>query len=84
MTGKSSPCGWFEKARFGLFIHWGIFSLLGRGEQVLFRERLDSREYVTLASRFNPTKYDPDAWARAATDAGVWQAEKLDRMILRH
>ena len=44
---------WFGKARFGLFIHWGIYSLLGRGEQVLFREHLAPSEYRKLAQRFH-------------------------------
>ncbi|OGG53187.1 MAG: alpha-L-fucosidase [Candidatus Handelsmanbacteria bacterium RIFCSPLOWO2_12_FULL_64_10] len=62
---------WFSEARFGLFIHWGIYSLIGRGEQVLFREHLDQREYAKLARRFNPTRFDADAWAKCAKDAGM-------------
>ena len=62
---------WFDQARFGLFIHWGIYSVLGRGEQVLFRERLDPGEYARLAQRFNPQHFDADDWARRARDAGM-------------
>ena len=62
---------WFSDARFGMFIHWGLYSMVGRGEQVLFREHLKQSEYAKLADRFNPTRYDPDAWARAAKDAGM-------------
>ena len=62
---------WFREARFGLFIHWGIYSLLGRGEQVLFREHLDQSEYRRLAHRFNPRKFDPGEWAAIAKDAGM-------------
>lgn len=62
---------WFSEARFGLFVHWGLYSLIGRGEQVLFRERLDQREYAKLARRFNPKRFDADEWARCAKDAGM-------------
>ncbi len=71
MRGSPSPFDWFDKARFGLFVHWGVYSLLGRGEQVLFRERLNPAEYEQLASRFNPKKFDADGWARAARDGGM-------------
>ena len=36
---------WFPESRYGVFIHWGPYSVLGRGEQVLFREHLDPTEY---------------------------------------
>lgn len=62
---------WFDEARFGLFIHWGIYSLLGRGEQILFRERQTPSDYRKLADRFKPTKYDPDDWMRRANQAGM-------------
>ena len=62
---------WFNEARFGLFVHWGLYSLIGRGEQVLFREHLDQRAYAKLARRFNPTRFDADAWAKCAKDAGM-------------
>ena len=62
---------WFRKARFGLFIHWGIYSLLGRGEQVLFREHLDPGEYRKLAWRFKPSKFDARKWAAIAKEAGM-------------
>ncbi len=62
---------WFHKARFGLFIHWGLYSLLGRGEWAMFQERIPKEEYAKLANRFNPTKFDADAWARMAVNAGM-------------
>jgi len=67
----ADPWAWFDEARFGLFIHWGIYSVLGRGEQVLFRERLDAREYARLAQRFKPQHFDAEDWARQARDAGM-------------
>ena len=58
---------WFHEARFGMFIHWGLYSLLGRGEWVMLNERIPAREYAKLANRFNPTRFDADAWAGLAS-----------------
>lgn len=62
---------WFSEARFGLFIHWGPYAAYGRGEQVLFRERLDQGEYERAACEWNPTHYDPKHWADVAREAGM-------------
>ncbi|MBM4048503.1 MAG: alpha-L-fucosidase, partial [Planctomycetes bacterium] len=62
---------WFAEARFGMFIHFGPYAAYGRGEQVLFREHLDQREYVEAATRWNPRRFDAKAWARVAKDAGM-------------
>jgi len=62
---------WFHKARFGLFMHWGLYSLLGRGEWAMFCERIPRNEYAKLAGRFNPRKFDADAWAKLAVEAGM-------------
>ena len=62
---------WFHKARFGLFMHWGLYSLLGRGEWTMFCERIPRDEYAKLAGRFNPHKFDADAWAGLAVEAGM-------------
>ena len=62
---------WFPQARFGLFIHWGAYAAHGRGEQVLFREHLEQREYGEAACRWNPRQYDAAAWADVAARAGM-------------
>lgn len=62
---------WFHEARFGLFIHWGLYSLLGRGEWAMYQERIPKKEYARLAAEFNPRKYDPNAWAETAARAGM-------------
>ena len=62
---------WFNQARFGLFIHWGPYSVLGRGEQSLFREHLDQREYAQMACDWNPRRFDARAWATTAREAGM-------------
>ena len=43
---------WFHEARFGMFIHWGLYSLHGRGEWVMFNERIPAKQYARLARRF--------------------------------
>jgi alpha-L-fucosidase len=62
---------WFHDARFGMFIHWGLYSLLGRGEWAMYQERMPKDEYAKLAALFNPRKYDPNAWAEMAVRAGM-------------
>jgi len=73
MTHKqASPTGltWFQDARFGMFIHWGLYSLIGKQEWVMHTDRIPVPEYEKLAAQFNPTRFDADAWARTAADAG--------------
>jgi alpha-L-fucosidase len=61
---------WFEK-RFGLFIHWGIYSINGWHEQDQWRRRIPRAEYARLAQRWNPVKFDPNAWLDLAQTAGM-------------
>ncbi len=62
---------WFHEARFGLFIHWGPYSVLGQGEWVMFNQRIPLKEYARLARRFTAKKFDADAWAAMAVEAGM-------------
>jgi alpha-L-fucosidase len=62
---------WFHQARFGMFIHFGLYSLLERGEWVMFRERIRPDEYDRLADRFAPERFNPREWARTAVEAGM-------------
>lgn len=62
---------WFSRAKLGMFIHWGLYSLLGRGEWVMKRDGLPADEYAKLAERWNPDKNAADAWCKAARDAGM-------------
>ena len=62
---------WFRDARFGLFIHWGIYSVLGEGEWVMNNKKIPVAEYEKLAAKFNPTEYDPAEWVRLAKAAGM-------------
>jgi len=62
---------WFHEARFGIFVHWGLYSVLGRGEWVMNIEHIPADEYALLAKKFNPKKFDADAWAALAKRAGA-------------
>jgi alpha-L-fucosidase len=62
---------WFEDARFGMFIHWGLYSLIGRGEWVMNRERWEVGDYQKLAAKFTASKYEPKVWAQLAVNAGM-------------
>ena len=62
---------WWREARFGMFIHWGLYAIPGRGEWVQWNEQIPVTEYAKLANQFNPTNFDADAWAKLANDAGM-------------
>ncbi|MDR2376939.1 MAG: alpha-L-fucosidase [Treponema sp.] len=70
MDRKEALSQWREM-KFGLFIHWGIYSLLERGEWVMYGDRIPIADYEKVAARFNPVKYDPREWVRIAKDAGM-------------
>ena len=69
---KNERMKWWSEARFGMFIHWGLYSLLGRGEWVMLVERIPVSEYAKLADRFKPPKsFTPEIWVKLAKDAGM-------------
>src|SRR5512139_3576598 len=53
---------WFQDAKFGLFIHWGVYSVLGQGEWVMNNRKMPISEYEKLPAQFNPTEFDPAEW----------------------
>lgn len=61
----------FRQMRFGMFIHWGIYSLLGRGEWVMYHEKIPVQEYEKLMQQFNPVHYNPREWVALAKRAGM-------------
>jgi len=62
---------WFQDAKFGLFIHWGIYSELGDGEWVMETHHIPIRDYEKLAPQFYPVHYDPKSWVAVAKAAGM-------------
>jgi alpha-L-fucosidase len=73
MTSKQvSPEGLkaFQDARFGMFIHWGLYSIIAHGEWVMFHEKITVEEYEKLVPQFNPVKYNAAEWVSIAADAG--------------
>lgn len=80
---KAERMQWYEDARFGMFIHWGVYSQLDgeykgvkqkqpKGEWVMRYLKIPVEEYATeIASKFNPKHFDADKWAKSASDAGM-------------
>jgi len=61
----------FQDDKFGLFIHWGIYSVLGDGEWVMQNHRIPAARYEYVATQFDPVKFDAAAWVALAKAAGM-------------
>jgi alpha-L-fucosidase len=78
---RAQRMAWWREARFGMFIHWGLYALpAGRwqgrpvgsaGEWIQHTAGIPVREYETLAAEFNPVRFDADEWTRIAAEAGM-------------
>ncbi len=62
---------WFTEARFGMFIHWGLYAIPARGEWVRSVERISVEDYQPFFDEFDPQHCDMREWARAAKNAGM-------------
>src|SRR5689334_23055306 len=62
---------WFQNARFGMFIHWGVYSVLGDGEWVMNQRKIPISDYEKLPRAFNPVDFDPVEWVAIAKAAGM-------------
>jgi alpha-L-fucosidase len=62
---------WFQNARFGMFVHWGVYSQLGQGEWVMQNREIPVPTYEWLATTFNPVRFDARAWVSLAKEAGA-------------
>src|SRR3954468_6707651 len=72
---------WFRQAKFGLFIHWGLYAIpagewkgqpiAGIGEWIMNRAKIPVKEYEQLATQFNPVKFNAEEWVKMAEDAGM-------------
>jgi len=80
-TDHDRRIAWWREAKFGMFIHWGLYALPagewkgktypGIGEWIMFKARIPVEEYAGLAADFNPIRFDADAWVQLAVDAGM-------------
>jgi alpha-L-fucosidase len=90
---------WWHEARFGMFVHWGLYSQLGRHEWVMNRERIPIAEYERLADSWHPKERPAREWARLAKQAGMkymvmttkhhegfclWDTQQTDYNAVKH
>jgi alpha-L-fucosidase len=61
----------FQDAKLGLFVRWGPFASLGKGEWVMDNDKMPLADYEKLAAKFNPDQFNADAWVKAVKDAGA-------------
>ena len=80
-TSQEGRMQWWTDAKFGLFIHWGVYAVPAGvykdvqinniGEWIMNRGKIPVAEYREFAREFNPVKYDPEAWVKLAKEAGM-------------
>lgn len=80
-TPRNERMKWWRNARFGMFIHWGVYSvpagtyknerIEGIGEWIMHHAEIPVKEYRRFAKAFNPTEYDPERWVKLAKNAGM-------------
>jgi alpha-L-fucosidase len=81
-AGDDQRMAWWREARFGIFMHWGLYSVLAgswkgqrspkaNGEWIMNDLKIPLAEYEQLVHRFNPVRYDPGAWAAMVAGAGA-------------
>lgn len=78
-TAHNQRMAWWREARFGMFIHWGLYAIpagewqgdTGHAEWIRETARIPLAEYERFVPQFNPTAFDADAWAALAADAGM-------------
>ena len=62
---------WFQDAKFGLFVHWGVYSVLGDGEWVMNNQKIPVADYEKLPALFNPEQFDAAEWVAMVKAAGM-------------
>ena len=79
ISNDSERMAWWREAKFGLFIHWGVYAVpagkygdnTNHGEWIMRRAEIPVAEYREYANQFNPVKYDPAEWVEVAREAGM-------------
>ncbi len=61
----------FADAKFGIFIHWGLYSMLGNGEWIMHNEKINYKEYERLAGGFYPSRFNAHEWVKAIKESGA-------------
>ncbi|MDD3334280.1 MAG: alpha-L-fucosidase [Eubacteriales bacterium] len=70
-TAYEERTRWFREARFGMFIHWGLYAIPARGEWLRSSERISAEAYEPLMHEFHPIHYEPKQWAKLCKQAGM-------------
>ncbi|MET3114137.1 alpha-L-fucosidase [Pedobacter sp. CG_S7] len=81
MENKSQRLQWWREAKFGMFVHWGVYSeaggewkgkeVGGYAEHLMRKETISKKEYLELANKFNPLNFDAEKWIKTAKNAGM-------------
>lgn len=81
MKNREERIAWWQEAKFGMFVHWGVYSLpggewkgnkvWGYAEHLMRKEKISRAEYLSLAHQFNPVSFNADEWIRLAKNAGM-------------
>src|SRR5580765_7537491 len=81
MSNHDQRIQWWREAKFGMFIHWGVYSTAGGewkgkkvngyAEHLMRKEKISRAEYLELAHQFNPVKFNAEEWVRNAKAAGM-------------
>lgn len=71
MVENKSSIDWFTEARFGMFIHWGLYAAIGKGEWVMYGQKIPVKEYEQLTETFNPNLFNAKEWVSLAKRAGM-------------
>ena len=78
--GGEEKTKWLREARLGMFVHWGMYSVLGRGEQIMARDLIPQDEYSAVAEQFRPA----DGWAERLAARAVRAGMKYVVLTTRH
>ncbi|WP_167668008.1 alpha-L-fucosidase [Mucilaginibacter gossypiicola] len=77
---SSEKMQWWEDAKFGMFIHWGLYAIPATGEWTMFNQKIPAETYAKLADQFNPKSFNASDWAQIAKSSGM----KYMVMVARH